>query len=144
MPPKKKKNNNTRNKKTFDILYADNDVNQEYGYIEKILGNCHFRVKNIQGEEKTASLSGIMKKKCRVREHDLVLMEPLSDSIDTKYQIIFRYTQDQKKILDKEGKLKKVELEEPDKVDEDFVFGDDYINHHNNGEELDEWFIDEI
>lgn len=144
MPPKKKKNNNTRNKTSFDIVYADTDINQEYGYIEKLLGNCHFRVKNIQGEERVASLSGLMKKRCRVRETDLVLMEPLAEGLNTKFQIIFRYTQDQKKILDKEGKLKKVEIEEEKKVDDDFVFGDDYMDHHNNGEELDEWFIDEI
>ena len=97
MPPKKKKFNNTRNKRTFDITYADKNIGQEYGYVEKLFGNCHFKVISIENEERVASLSGIMKKKCRVREQDLVLMEPMGDGESTKYQIIFRYTQDQKK-----------------------------------------------
>ena len=99
MPPKKKKNNNTRNKRNFELTYADKNIGQEYGYVDKLFGNCHFKVISIGKEERVASLSGIMKKRCRVREQDLVLMEPMSDGESAKYQIIFRYTQDQKKIL---------------------------------------------
>ena len=62
MPPKKKKINNTRNKRTFDITYADRNIGQEYGYVEKLFGNCHFKVISIENEERVASLSGIMKK----------------------------------------------------------------------------------
>ena len=113
MPPKKKKNNNTRNKmlKGIDIVYADSNLSQEYGYVNKTFGNCHFKVTNIHGEERVASLCGVIKKKCRVCVDDLVLMEPLSECEEGKFQIIFRYTKDQKRILEKEGQLKKVEVE---------------------------------
>ena len=144
MPPKKKKINHTRNKRTFDITYADRDIGQEYGYVEKLFGNCHFKVISIENEERVASLSGIMKKRCRVREQDLVLMEPMGDGESAKYQIIFRYTQDQKKILEKEGRLKKVETEKPEEVDNMFMFEGEQDKAQDETKEVDEWFIDEI
>ena len=144
MPPKKKKFNNTRNKKTFDIVYADQNIGQEYGYVEKLFGNCHFKVMSIQNEERVASLTGIMKKKCRVREQDLVLMEPLTDSDNGKYLIIFRYTQDQKKILEKEGKLKKVETEQEETNTTGFMFEGEEETNKNETLDVDEWFIDDI
>lgn len=144
MPPKKKKNNNTRNKRSYDITYADNTIGQEYGYVEKLFGNCHFKVISIENEERVASLSGIMKKRCRVREQDLVLMEPMTEGENAKYQIIFRYTQDQKKILEKEGKLKKVEVEKPKVEDNMFMFEGDQEKVENETKDVDEWFIDEI
>lgn len=148
MPPKKKKNNNTRRpKNTIEIQYADSNIGQEYGYVDKLFGNCHFKVNSIQGEERIASLSGIMKKRCRVVNGDLVLMEPMSESIDTKYQIIFRYTQDQKKILEKEGRLKKVEVkEESNDIEDDygFSFEGEEETKANENKNVDEWFIDDI
>ena len=144
MPPKKKKINNTRNKRNFDITYADRNIGQEYGYVEKLFGNCHFKVISIENEERVASLSGIMRKRCRVREQDLVLMEPMGDGESTKYQIIFRYTQDQKKILEKEGRLKKVETEKPEVEDSLFMFEGEQDKIKDETKEVDEWFIDEI
>lgn len=144
MPHKKKKHNNTRNKRTFDIIYADRDIGQEYGYIEKLFGNCHFKVISIENEEMVASLSGIMKKKCRVREKDLVLIEPMGSNEETKYQIIFRYTQDQKNILEKEGRLKKVETEKPEVEDSMFMFESETGKYKDEMKEVDEWFIDDI
>ena len=144
MPPKKKKINNTRNKRNFDITYADRNIGQEYGYVEKLFGNCHFKVISIENEERVASLSGIMRKRCRVREQDLVLMEPMGDGESTKYQIIFRYTQDQKKILEKEGRLKKVETEKPEVEDSMFMFEGEQDKIKDETKEVDEWFIDEI
>tara|TARA_B100001121_G_scaffold146631_1_gene128299 strand:- start:13026 stop:13457 length:432 start_codon:yes stop_codon:yes gene_type:complete len=142
--PQKKKINHTRNKRTFDITYADRDIGQEYGYVEKLFGNCHFKVISIENEERVASLSGIMKKRCRVREQDLVLMEPMGDGESAKYQIIFRYTQDQKKILEKEGRLKKVETEKPDEVESMFMFEGEQDKAQDETKEVDEWFIDDI
>ena len=144
MPPKKKKNNNTRNKKTFDITYADKNIGQEYGYVQKLFGNCHFKVMSIENQERVASLSGIIKKRCRVREQDLVLMEPMGDGETTKYQIIFRFTQEQKKILEKEGRLKKVETEKIEVEDNMFMFEGDKETIENETKDVDEWFIDEI
>tara|TARA_B100001123_G_C14782167_1_gene817050 strand:+ start:177 stop:611 length:435 start_codon:yes stop_codon:yes gene_type:complete len=144
MPPKKKKINHTRNKRTFDITYADRDIGQEYGYVEKLFGNCHFKVISIENEERVASLSGIMKKRCRVREQDLVLMEPMGDGESAKYQIIFRYTQDQKKILEKEGRLKKVETEKQEVEESMFMFEGEQEKTKDETKDVDEWFIDEI
>lgn len=144
MPPKKKKHNNTRNKRTFELTYADRDIGQEYGYIEKLFGNCHFKVISIENEERVASLSGIMKKRCRVREKDLVLIEPMGSNEETKYQIIFRYTQDQKKILEKEGRLKKVETEKTEVEDSMFMFESEIGKYKDEMKEVDEWFIDDI
>ena len=146
MPPKKKKFNHTRNKRTFDITYANLDIGQEYGYVEKLFGNCHFKVISIENEERVASLSGIIKKRCKVRERDLVLMEPMGDGESTKYQIIFRYTQDQKKILEKEGRLKRVEIKKQElEVDDNmFMFEGDEEKTNNESKEIDEWFVDDI
>jgi len=144
MPPKKKKNNNTRNKRTFDIIYANKDIGQEYGYIEKLFGNCHFKVMSIEKEERVACLTGNIKKRCRVREQDLVLMEPMGDGESTKYQIIFRYTQTQKKILESEGKLKKVEIEKLEVEDTMFLFEGEQQKVQDESKDVDEWFIDEI
>lgn len=142
MPLKKNKKNNTRSKKNFDIIYADNDIGQEYGYIEKLFGNCHFKVISIENEERVASLSGIIKKRCKVHERDLVLIEPMGNGENTKYQIIFRYTQDQKKILEKEGRLKKVEKENVE--DNMFMFEGEDEKATNETKDVDEWFIDDI
>jgi len=142
MPLKKNKKNNTRSKKNFDIIYADNDIGQEYGYIEKLFGNCHFKVISIENEERVASLSGIIKKRCKVHEWDLVLIEPVGNGENTKYQIIFRYTQDQKKILEKEGRLKKVEKENVE--DNMFMFEGEDEKATNETKDVDEWFIDDI
>ncbi len=142
--PQKKKNNHSRNKKTFDIMYADKNIGQEYGYVDKLFGNCHFKVISIQNEERVASMTGLMKKKCRVREQDLVLMEPMGDSENTKYLIIFRYTQDQKKILEKEGRLKKVEIEKEEVLEEAFTFEGENEKSKNETLDVDEWFIDDI
>ena len=146
MPPKKKKNNNTRNKRTFDIIYANKDIGQEYGYIEKLFGNCHFKAISIEKEERVACLTGNIKKRCRVREQDLILMEPMGDGESTKYKIIFRYTQNQKKILEAEGKLKKVEIEKQDQDIEDsmFMFEGEQQTVQDESKDVDECFIDDI
>jgi|SaaInlStandDraft_6_1057023.scaffolds.fasta_scaffold00209_2 initiation factor 1A len=147
MPPKKKKNNNTRNKmlKGIDIIYAESSLYQEYGIVNKSFGNCHFKVTNIHGEERIASLCGVIKKKCRVRIDDLVLMEPMSECDDSKFQIIFRYTQNQKKILEKEGRLKKVELEyknEDNDEDDDIYFTKQQEKKQDETLDVNESFID--
>ena len=144
MPQKKKgNNNNRRTKKKLDLIYADSIINQEYGYVEKSFGNCHFKVININGEDRIASLSGLMKKRCYVRDNDLVLLEPMADSNNCKYQIIFRYTQEQKKILEKEGRLKKVE-EEVEENNEMFQFEEEISVKQNETLDVNESFIDDI
>lgn len=108
MPKHKKGNNNTRRPapKKQPIEYANEKLGQEYGFITNVLGNCHFQVTNLKGEIKTASLCGTVKRSGRVKLNEVVLIEPLSDSTQSKYQIVFKYAPDHKKILEKEGILK--------------------------------------
>ncbi len=107
MPKHKKGNNNTRRMapKKLPIEYAEENVAQEYGYISEVLGNCHFKINTIKNEIKTASLCGSVKRNGKIKTGDLVLIEPMTDNTDGKYQVIFKYTPDQKKVLEKEGRL---------------------------------------
>ncbi len=107
MPKHKKGNNNTRRMapKKLPIEYAEDNVAQEYGYISEVLGNCHFKINTIKNEIKTASLSGTVKRNGKIKTGDLVLIEPMTQNTEGKYQVIFKYTPDQKKVLEKEGQL---------------------------------------
>ena len=103
--PKKKQGNNVRRfaTKQMPIEYAE--PGQSYAVVESIHGNCHFTVMLTNNEKKTASLTGSMQKKGRVKIQDFVLVEPISEKIDSKYKIIFKYTPAQKNILEQEGLL---------------------------------------
>ena len=110
MPKKHKGNNNTRRMapKKLPIEYADKTVFQEYGFISDVLGNCHFKIKNIDGDERIGALSGTVKRNGKIKIGDLVLIEPLTDNLNSKFQVIFKYTPEQKKILENEGLLIKI------------------------------------
>jgi initiation factor 1A len=110
MPKKHKGNNNTRRTapKKMPIEYAEDNVAQEYGYITEVLGNCHFKITTIGNDTKIASLCGSIKRNGKIKIGDLVLIEPMTDNLEAKYQVIFKYTPDQKKVLDKEGRLIKI------------------------------------
>ena len=139
MPKHKKGNNNTRRMapKRLPIKYADKDIAQEYGAITDVLGNCSFKVNTISNESKIASLCGIIKRSGKVRIGDIVLLEPLTENLSGKYQIIFRYTTDQKKILENEGHLTKIKIpdltelnitDSEDNAEEAFAFeGDEEV-----------------
>lgn len=134
--------------KPMALQYADASNEQTYGYIEKPLGNCSFYVKTIAGEQKVASLSGVMKKRGRAKPNDLVLIEPMSEDTNRKYQIIFRYTPQQVKILEKEGKLKTInveeEKEESESEDDGFEFEGQKEKEELHHEEIDASLIDDI
>lgn len=121
MPKHKKGNNNTRRMapKKLPIEYADKDLAQEYGIIAEVLGNCHFKVNTINNEVKIASLCGSIKRNGKVRIGDIVLIEPLTENSNGKYQIIFKYTPDQKKILEQEGHLVKIVIPDFNNIDSD-------------------------
>lgn len=108
-------------RKKLPIQYADDSVEQVYGKIEQALGNCSFYVRTIEGEQKVASLSGVMKKQGRARAGDVVLIEPMSEDINRKYQIIFRYSPEYVKILEKEGLLTVIEESKPDAESDDIA-----------------------
>jgi initiation factor 1A len=158
MPKHKKGNNNTRRSapKRLPIEYANKDLGQEYGVVSDALGNCHFKVNTNNNGSKIASLCGSIKRGGKIRMGDLVLMEPLTDN-DTgkgKYQIIFRYTPDQKKILENEGHLTKIiipNLNEFNNSDDDddentFAFASDEKENklEKTVEIINDNFIDDI
>ncbi len=136
-------------RKQMAIQYADASNEQVYGRIEKALGNCSFYVNTIAGEQKVASLSGVMKKQGRVKPNDLVLIEPMSESTDRKYQIIFRYTDSQVRILEKEGHLKTVtenkeEEIESEEEEDGFEFEGESEAKNEVNLEVDQNFVDNI
>ncbi len=110
MPKHKKGNNNTRRMapKKLPIEYAENNIAQEYGHITEVLGNCHFKINTVNNEIKVASLCGSVKRNGKIKIGDLVLIEPMTENTEGKYQVIFKYTLDQKKVLEKEGRLVKI------------------------------------
>ena len=102
---------------------------QLYAIIKDALGSCQFRVETLNGDIKLAAPRGTIAKQGRLRKDEWVLIEPLTTNENGKYQIIFKYTKEQQKCLEKEGFLKKiegpmkeVEPEELPKEDDGFIF----------------------
>tara|TARA_A100001015_G_C15033792_1_gene734751 strand:- start:2625 stop:3056 length:432 start_codon:yes stop_codon:yes gene_type:complete len=143
MPPKKKGPSKRKNIKKTELIYKKLD--QEYGQVKRGFGNCNFEVETIKGESKHCSLKGLLKKRVKIREGDLVLIEPLTESENGNYIIIFRYTQEQKKILEKEKQLIIIKEEERNET-EGFAFEDatSYDDVMNTIDQLDEDFIDNL
>jgi initiation factor 1A len=157
MPRHKKGNNNTRRlaPKKLPIEYAEDNVAQEYGYISEVLGNCHFKINTIKKEIKTASLCGTVKRNGKIKTGDLVLIEPMTENTDGKYQVIFKYTPEQKKVLEKEGKLSVItnteietqkEEEPEDAAASAFAFESDNVEKviQKEMEIINDLFIDDI
>ena len=124
--------------------YADASIGQFYGTVEKALGNCHFTVTTINDESKCSSLSGNMKKGGRIRPTDFVLIEPLTELETGKYQIIYKYTPKEKKILEKEGHLKVVKEKEQEPEEDTFCFEGEQEAYEDGALELDSKFVDDI
>ena len=112
--------NNTRPKRCpivrMPIQYADYKKAQLYGRVEKALGNCQFNVMTFNDDMIVAAPRGTIKKQGRIKTNDIVLIESLSTNENGKYQIIFRYTPEQQRVLEKDGHLKKIE--DPSKKEE--------------------------
>jgi initiation factor 1A len=148
MPRKSKGGNNRRKRrltrKSQPIQYADPSIGQLYATVEKALGNCHFRVITIKDDPKIAALSGNLKKSSRTRIQDFVLIEPLADLENTKYKIVFKYTPNQRKILENEGRLRIVEEKKEDAKEEEFIFEGYDDNDNTQALELNENFVDFI
>jgi initiation factor 1A len=123
--------------------YADASIGQLYGTVEKPLGNCHFNVITINEETKCSSLSGNMKKGGRIRPGDFVLMEPITDLETGKYKIIYKYSEKEKKILEKEGHLKIVKEKDTEQK-EAFCFEGEQEAFEESAVTLDSRFVDDI
>jgi initiation factor 1A len=146
MPRKNKgqRNNDHKPKGRVQLVFNDENLKpgQLYGTIENSLGSCHFEVKTICNQTKRASLSGKIKTCSRIRLGDFVLLEQLSENEQSKYQIIFKYTPAQKKMLERDGKLgvlidtinrssDMIDDTIPEQEDE-FVFEDPSASIHEN------------
>jgi len=119
MPLNNKRPKPHKNRKKIDLQYKDTSINQQYGYIKAAVGGCTFTVELLNKEEKLCSVKGVLKKRVKMRVGDLVLVEPLTDSENGRYMIMFKYTPEQKNILEKEGHLNVVDNEEKEKEDEE-------------------------
>jgi initiation factor 1A len=153
MPKKSKGGNNTRRFaiKKLPIQYADTNISQIYGTIQEVSGPSQFKVKTILDEIRTCSMTGAVKNNGRLRLGDFVLIEPLSTNENGMYIIVFRYTPDQKKVLEKEGCItKKVDpsivKEEEEEEDKGFVFEDEAKEKQmaKEMELINELFVDDI
>ena len=149
MPLRNKPTKKKYSPKNTPIKYANPDIKQEYARIEKALGNCHFLLINIAGKERNASTCGTAKKGRRMQKGQLVLIEPLSEDLDKKWQIMFKYSPSHEKILEKENKLRKIEEietnSESENSDNDFQFEDQVVDlQKNTNGEIDFTDIDKI
>lgn len=142
-----KKNNRSRASLGNNIMtYPDDSINQQLAFIEKAWGNCQFLVRTKDGDERTCSLSGLLKRR-RVVLGDLVLIEQLTDDEIGKYQAIFKYNPKQRKILEKEGYLKVATVQDEEKEDDagaDFFFEGEIEEKQEKELAIDESFIDDI
>lgn len=126
------------------MVYPDTSINQHLAYVEKAWGNCQFLVKTKDGDERTCSLSGLLKRR-RVVLGDLVLIEQLTDDESGKYQAVFKYNPKQRKILEKEGYLKVATVVNEEKEeDQDFFFEGELEEKNEKELEINESFIDDI
>lgn len=148
MPRKNKgqRNNDHKPKGRVQMVFNDENLKpgQLYGTIENSLGSCHFEVKTVCNQTKRASLSGKIKTCSRIRLGDFVLIEQLSENEQSKYQIVFKYTPAQKKILERDGKLgilidtiNQTNLPQSDETnlpeqEDEFVFEDPSTSIHEN------------
>ena len=110
MPKHKKGANNTRMPvmKKLPIVYAELDIGQQYGTIKEPSGPSQFKVITINDDIKTCTLKVSVKANVRIKVNDFVLIEPLTEDENKMYQVIFKYTPEQKRILEKEGRVTKI------------------------------------
>jgi initiation factor 1A len=149
MPAHKKGANNTRDgnrhrqKKSNTIIYGDEKaLGQLYGTVDSVLGSCHFEVSTINNGIKRCALTGSVKAGSRVKVGDYVLIEPM-DTNDKNYLIIFKYSPEQKKILEREGKVNapinntivKNNEDKENEIDDGFTFENPEASIHEKTKE---------
>jgi initiation factor 1A len=153
--------NNTRPRrcpiKWMPIEYPDPKKGQLYAIVDKPLGSCQFSVIALNNDTKLAAPRGTIAKQGRIRKGDCVIIEPLSANEAGKYQIIFKYTPEQYKSLEKEGLLKKIEIPVEETVvsahietfnvkkkDDGFCFAGEEEDEIRKMLNIDDGFIDDI
>ena len=85
------------------ILPTENDV---LGIAIKMLGSERILVKCQDGKERLCRIRGKLKRRVWVREGDVVLVSPWDFQSDTRGDIFWRYTKNQREWLRNHGYLK--------------------------------------
>tara|TARA_B100000524_G_C23653673_1_gene370996 strand:+ start:747 stop:1190 length:444 start_codon:yes stop_codon:yes gene_type:complete len=141
---KKPRNSNSTTSSTQ--LYTKNtDEGEQYAEVINALGNSQFKVKLINGEEVIGKLRGTMTRGRgfeRVNPKDWVIVQlDGSTSGKDKYYITHKYSDKDKKQLEKLGELVIVNEEEDTCA---FTFDDGGVHVEHQEKEIDESFIDDI
>lgn len=110
--PKNSKKYSSRNKSSNQLRLREADQNEQYAETLKALGDGQFSVQILNGPEQNAKLKGSMRKgksfdKVNIGDMVLVQLDPTTTGKDV-YYIIHKYSQDEKKQLEKLGELKSV------------------------------------
>lgn len=142
MPKNVKKRKTNRPKKATTLQYADASLEQRYGRVTKELGCRQFSVELLDKQERVASLSKGVARRAggRLKVGDLVLVQPMSDDIYGKQEVVTIYSKQFEKQLQAEGKLAIIKEEEEKKEDLGFIFEGD--NTNNDERKFDENDID--
>jgi len=141
----KKAKNKGRTNKSTGLRYRNegSNIGEEYAHVRATRGNCRFHVELLNGDCCEVDLAGKLKKRCKIKLDDLVLIEPTDDGTRGHWRIVARYTKDQQKTLKKEGQLM---IETDVKVEEKvFAFeGEEEAGADEGIVDIDEDFIDFI
>lgn len=78
--------------------------NQEYGQVEKLLGNLRLKIKCIDGKERLGKIRGSIRKRCWITIGDVVLVS-LREFEDEKCDVLHKYSGDHIKKLVKFGEI---------------------------------------
>ena len=130
--------------KALTLQYADASLEQKYGRVIKELGCRNFQVALLNGLELVASLSKGVARRApkRLKVDDLVLVQPMSDDIYGKQEIVTIYSARFEKQLKDEGKLAIVKEKEEKEQTGFIIEGDEEENQiHFDADDID---IDDI
>lgn len=94
---------NKHRKKPEIVLKTDNDDQQEYAQVVKMLGDSRLEAKCMDGVNRQCRIRGIFRDKRNwIQVGDMILLG-LRDYQDSKADVIFKYTSSQARFLQKNG-----------------------------------------
>lgn len=138
---KNKKGNFRSSKNSNQLRLRNSDEDEQYAETIKAQGDGQFSVQILNGPEEIAKLKGSMRKgknfdKVNIGDMVLVQLDPTTTGKD-KYYIIHKYSQDEKKQLEKLGELKSV----VEKVSSTFIWEGEEEENETKEQEVDADFI---
>ena len=145
MPKNNKQTGGKSSKSSNQLLIKNNDNNERYAEALKPLGNCQFMVRFLNGDERVANIKGSMTRsrgfdKITTGNYVLVQLDQSTTSKE-KFYIIHRYSDAEKKTLEKLGELVVVCI----KVDKlTYMFEGDEETIEKVEEKIDDSFINDI